>query len=107
MTDDTKYIKCTICKVKYTETDLGINPRTDERYKQCVKCRAKGKEETIKYKEAREAMKETRKKEAEESNGALLYCNRCYQVKPYDIFVCPKNGKCYGACYPCLDKRYN
>eukprot|EP00973_Karenia_brevis_P026424 3646367-Karenia_brevis.AAC.1 len=43
---DNKYIKCTNCKCKFIndeehiKTDFGYN-RLNERYKTCVKCRAK------------------------------------------------------------------
>ena len=38
------------------------------------------------------------RKEADDSDGKTKYCNRCYQNKSIDEFVCP-NGKIYNACY--------
>ena len=43
-------------------------------------------------------------KEADESDGKIKYCNRCYANKSIDEFVCP-NGKTYNACYRCLKTR--
>ena len=121
-----KYIKCSRCKCKYInddnhiKTDFGYN-RLNERYKTCLTCRDRHKQyvsnnkEQIKdikhaywinHKDEIHNKREELKKLAEESNGTSYYCNRCYQIKLFDDFVCP-NGKTYNACYKCLDIRYN
>ena len=95
-----KYIKCSQCKCKYInddkhiDNDFGFN-RLGERYKSCTKCRNN-----------RAKRFACLKKEADDSDGKLKHCNRCYKNKPIEEFVCP-NGKSYNACYACLDRRYN
>ena len=93
------YIYCSRCKCKYINDDEHINKyfgynRFIEIYTTCVNCREKRKQRF-----------EQLKKEADESNGALKHCNRCYKNKSPNAFVCP-NGKSYNACYDCLKKKY-
>ena len=95
-----KYIKCSKCKCKYInddkhiDNDFGFN-RLGERYKSCTKCRNN-----------RAKRFACLKQEADDSNGKLKHCHRCYTNKSLDEFVCP-NGRSYGACYVCLIKRFN
>ena len=127
MTDQNRedqYIKCSRCNMKYINTDdnmkkdFGYN-RLNQRYKTCIKCRNDRKQyrknNADKMKSYRhqywidnaENIKKKReqlKKEADESNGKIKYCNRCYQNKDIDKFICP-NGKTYNACYACLQQR--
>ena len=93
------YIKCCTCKCRFINNDehikcdFGYN-RLNERYKSCAKCRAKRRQRLGRLKQ-----------EAEDNNGDIIHCNRCYKNKPADEFRCP-NGKSYNACYDCLKKRY-
>ena len=120
-----KYIKCSRCKMKYInddehiKNDFGYN-RLNERHKTCAKCRCKQKQY---YKDNENKLKtyfhqcwvdnkdeitkkrETLKQAADASEGAILYCSRCYKNKSIDDFVC-LIGKIYGACYGCLKSRY-
>ena len=73
---------------------FGYN-RLGERIKSCVKCRERRAERFARLKQ-----------EADNSDGKLKHCNRCYKNKAIEEFVCP-NGKSYNACYKCLDRRYN
>ena len=96
--DDT-YIKCSRCKCKYHNNDESIKDnfgfnRLGETYKCCVKCGDR-------WKQRRQELIRT----ADESNGTVKHCNRCYKNKPVIDFVCP-NGKSYNACYPCLERKY-
>ena len=127
MTDNKadQHIKCSRCKCKYInddahiQSDFGYN-RLNERYKNCVKCRTanrkynKDNAETIKdalhqywIDNKDEIMKKRQQlqAEADESDGKIRYCNRCYKNKPVDEHRCP-NGKLYNACYSCLKSRY-
>ena len=95
-----KYIICSKCKCKYINDEEHISKyfgynRLGEQFKTCVKCRDKNKQRF-----------EQLKKEADESNGALKHCNRCYKNKSPNAFVC-LNGKSYNACYDCLKKNIN
>ena len=127
MTDQNReeqYIKCSRCAMKYINTDdhiekeFGYN-RLNERYKTCVKCRNDGRQykknnadklKSYKHQywvdnaESIKKKREQLKKEADESNGKIKYCNRCYQNKAINEFICP-NGKTYNACYACLQQR--
>ena len=93
------YIKCSTCKCKYNndgdsiKAHFGFN-RLNEQVKTCVKCRNRRKQ-----------WQQQLIKTANENNGTIKYCNRCYRNKPVIDFVCP-NGKSYNACYPCLKSRY-
>ena len=125
-TREEQYIKCSRCQMKYINNDdhikkeFGYN-RLNERYKTCIACREnrkqyrKSKAEELKtykhkywidHKDDIKKKREQLMKDADESDGKIKYCNRCYQNKNIDQFVCP-NGKIYNACYTCLDKRYN
>ena len=42
----------------------------------------------INHKDEIHNKREELKKLAEESNGMSYYCNRCYQIKLFDEFVC-------------------
>ena len=100
-----RYIICTRCKCKYINDDNHIKSdfgysRLNERFKTCVKCRNKYVENKDDVKQKREKLL----KEANESDGKIKLCNRCYQNKSIDEFVCP-NGKTYNACYRCLQTR--
>ena len=120
-----KYIKCSRCKMKYINSDeiiskdFGYN-RLNERYKTCVKCRGDCKQyinnnpEKVKqmkhqywidHKDEIAKKRQQLQKEADESDGAIKYCNRCYRNKSTCDFMCP-NGKSYNACYACLKSRY-
>ena len=122
--DDT-YIKCSRCKCKYHNNDesikdnLGFN-RLDEQLKTCVKCRNYRKQYQqdnfdklaqrkhqywIDNKDTIHTQRQELIRTADESNGTVKYCNRCYNNKPVIDFTCP-NGKAYNACHPCLKKRY-
>ena len=122
--DDT-YIKCSRCKCKYHNNDESISDnfgfnRLGETYKCCVKCRncraqyqrdnveklaQKRHQFWIDNKDTINARRQELIRTADESNGTVKYCNRCYKNKPVIDFVCP-NGKSYNACYPCLERRY-
>ena len=115
-----KYIICSKCKCKYInddehiKADFGYN-RLEQRFKCCVKCRDRTKRYKKEHKEERaeydkqyeKDRREKLKKLAEESNGKLKHCHRCYKNKSLDEFVCPDNGRSYGACYVCLVKRFD
>ena len=122
--DDT-YIKCSRCKCKYHNNDESISDnfgfnRLGETYKCCVKCRnckaqyqryniekigQKRHQFWIDNKDTINARRQVLIRIADESNGTIKYCNRCYNNKPVIDFVCP-NGKSYNACYPCLEHKY-
>ena len=123
--DTEKYIKCLRCKCKYLnddehiKTDFGHN-RLNERFKTCNKCRDKCKvyhqdnaehlnQQAHKYwidnKDEIKKKRQQLQKDADENNGEIKYCYRCYKNKKLDEFVCP-NGKSYNACYACLKSRY-
>ncbi len=112
--------KCSRCTSTMEIKYFAINRKGDH-YKCCDRCRgytqkyvSNNKEKTkemkhaywINHKDEIHNKREELKKLAEESNGMSYYCNRCYQLKLFDDFVCP-NGKTYNACYKCLDIRYN
>ena len=91
-----------------------IKPKSDfGEYKTCERCREQCKQYQVNHvkkpnpscKLKRKQWIERLKKEADESNGVLRHCNRCYKNKSPDAFVCP-NGKSYNACYACLKKKY-
>ena len=119
------YIKCAGCKCKYNndgdsiKTHLGYN-RLNEQLKTCVKCRNRSRQYHqdnfeklaqeqhqfwIDNKDTINARRQELIRIADESNGTIKYCYRCYHNKPVNDFVCP-NGKSYNACYPCLKSRY-
>ena len=122
---DNKYINCSRCKCKYINDDEHIKndfgfTRLGKRLSTCTKCREKRKGDCKQcYEEHKDYHKqyyqdnkdnimkrrEQLKKDADASNGAILYCNRCYTNLSFGDFVCP-NGKTYGACYGCLKQRY-
>ena len=120
-TREEQYIKCSRCQMKYINNDdhikkeFGYN-RLNERYKTCIACREnrkqyrKSKAEELKtykhkywidHKDDIKKKREQLMKDADESDGRIKYCNRCYQNKNIDQFVCP-NGKIYNAC--CLGR---
>ncbi len=122
---DDKYIKCSRCKCKYNndgdsiKVHFGYN-RLNERLKTCTKCRCNRKQyeqanvEQIKQnqhqywidnKDTINKQRQELMRTADESDGTLKYCYRCYKNKLVNDFVCP-NGKSYNACYPCLNSRY-
>ena len=119
-----QYISCTRCKCKYVNDDnhikhdFGYN-RLNVRFKTCIKCRDNKKQymedNKDKYKQYKHQywidnkekitkQREQLIKDADESDGKIKYCNRCYANKSVDEFVCP-NGKTYNACYRCLKAR--
>ena len=112
--------QCSRCKSTIEIKYFSIN-RKGEHYKCCDRCREnkqkyisnnKEKIKEIKHKywidnkDDIKCKRDALKKQADDSNGTLFYCNRCYTIKPFDECVCP-NGKIYNACYKCLDIRYN
>ena len=120
-----QYIKCSRCKCKYInddehiKTDFGYT-RLNERNKTCTKCRDKCKayrqdnaedincqrrEYWIDNKDEIKKKRQQLQKDADESNGEIKYCNRCYKNQSVDKFLCP-NGKTYNSCYVCLKSRY-
>ena len=104
------YIKCSSCRCKYNndgdsiKAHFGYN-RLNVQLKTCVKCRNCRKQYWIDNKDTINAQRQELIRTADESNGTVKYCNRCYKNKPVIDFVCP-NGKSYNACYPCLERRY-
>jgi hypothetical protein len=119
------YIKCAGCKCKYNndgdsiKAHFGFN-RLNEQLKTCVKCRncraqyqqdnfdklaQKKHQYWIDNKDTIHTQRHELIRTADESNGTVKYCNRCYKNKPVIDFVCP-NGKSYNACYPCLERKY-
>ena len=119
------YIKCSRCKCKYHNNDESISDnfgfnRLGKTYKCCVKCRnckaqyqryniekiaQRRHQFWIDNKDTINARRQVLIRIADESNGTIKYCNRCYNNKPVIDFVCP-NGKSYNACYPCLERKY-
>ena len=86
-----KYIRCSKCGSKYINdeehisTDFGYT-RLDERYKKCVKCRARGKISRKKYYDShREELKEYSKKYREEHQE---------EKRTYDILRCLEKVVC-------------
>ena len=83
-----RHIKCMRCKCKYIndddniKNDFGYN-RLNERFKTCVKCRNKYVENKDDIKQKREKLM----KEANESEGKIKFCNRCYQNKSIDFDI--------------------
>ena len=73
--EDDKYIKCSKCRCKYINDDEHINidfgyNRLEERFKSCVKCRVRGREQNKLY-------RETHKKEIAENSK--IYMKQHYQ----------------------------
>ena len=95
-----KHIKCSNCKCKFInddehiETDFGYN-RLNERYKTCVRCRAKqrayaeaNKESINEKNRQRDKEKINRLKQLEVDNNKC--CGRCRKLKPIEAFMVNK-----------------
>ena len=100
--NDDKHIKCVKCKCKYHNNDESIKDnfgfiRLGETYKCCVKCRncrAQYQRDNVEKlahmrhqfwidnKDTINARRQELIRIADESNGTIKYCYRCYHNKP-------------------------
>ena len=117
------YVRCCCCTTACLNTPALIEQyfgqkNNGQRYIKCRNCRKISEiykqthatqiaEYSAKYyiekgRQAREEHSNMLRKQAEESNGTLQYCTRCFKTKPTNEFVYP-NGKTYSRCYKCCD----